>query len=184
MEVSAWVLLVVLALVLRDGAAMHEDQVGNYDWYRQFVGPVSFVALDQGSQGSKRVLVASEKGVLGSLNWKTGHLEWRQVYEPETGTIDAVLLQRSAFITVSNAGGLIRSWDVALGTLHWETASGFKDLSDVVSYPLDVVWRPGGVLAGYVQGKKDLMVVVVGTQIAAFYTSNGIKAWHIDVGAK
>ena len=38
------------------------------------MGPVSFVALDQGSQGSKRVLVASEKGVLGSLNWKTGHL--------------------------------------------------------------------------------------------------------------
>ena len=170
--------------MLKNGAAMHEDQVGSYDWYRQFVGPVSFVALDQGSQGSKRVLVASEKGVLGSLNWKTGHLEWRQVYEPETGAIDAVLLQRSAFITVSHGGRLIRSWDVTQGTLYWEMATEFKDLTDVVLYPLDVVWKPGGVLVEYVQGKKDLMVVVVGAQIAAFYTNNGIRAWSVAMEAK
>ena len=242
MDVCAWSLLLgIVTIVLSSGAAMHEDQVGSYDWYavrlsccllsaklystryRQFVGAVSFVALDQGSQVSKRVLVASEEGVLAALNGKTGHLGGRATFgarklisagivifpvqsggtfmsqtqalstlccfkdpvspisvhvegssAPAAVIFSCIYLRAhmlmdtcmcnthacthtyvhtphihshihihalththtpinnaiAAFTTVSNGGRLIRSWDVAQGTLHWETTTGFENPSE------------------------------------------------------
>ena len=42
--------------------------------YHQFVGPVSYITFDQSVQGSKRLLVASESGVLAAVNTRTGNI--------------------------------------------------------------------------------------------------------------
>ena len=42
--------------------------------YQQYVGPVSYITFDQSVQGSKRLLVASESGVLAAINTRTGNI--------------------------------------------------------------------------------------------------------------
>ena len=42
--------------------------------YQQHVGPVSYITFDQSVQGSKRLLVASESGVLAAINTRTGNI--------------------------------------------------------------------------------------------------------------
>ena len=42
--------------------------------YQQFVGPVSYLSTDLGGQGSKRLVVASESGVLAAINSRTGNI--------------------------------------------------------------------------------------------------------------
>ena len=36
----------------------------------------------------------------------------------------------AVLMTVSNGGQLIRGWDTAQGTLHWEMGTGFIDVSE------------------------------------------------------
>ena len=42
--------------------------------YQQYVGPVSYITFDQSVQGSKRLFVASESGVLAAINTRTGNI--------------------------------------------------------------------------------------------------------------
>ena len=48
--------------------------------YHQYVGHVSYVTFDQSVQGSKRLLVASESGVLAAVNTRTGNISKKFLY--------------------------------------------------------------------------------------------------------
>ena len=52
---------------------MHNTHIHMFR-YQQYVGHVSYVTFDQSIQGSKRLLVASESGVLAAVNTRTGNI--------------------------------------------------------------------------------------------------------------
>ena len=52
---------------------MHDTHI-HMSRYQQYVGHVSYVTFDQSVQGSKRLLVASESGVLAAVNTRTGNI--------------------------------------------------------------------------------------------------------------
>ncbi|KAI1231383.1 hypothetical protein IHE44_0007829 [Lamprotornis superbus] len=114
-------LLAVLVL-LPLAAAVYEDQVGKFDWRQQYVGKLKFASLEA-SQGSKKLVVATEENVVAALNSRSGEILWRHVDKgtPE-GAIDAMLIHGQDAITVSNAGRILRSWETNIGGLNWETS--------------------------------------------------------------
>lgn len=156
--------------------------MGDFDWYQEFVGPVSYLTTDQAGQGSKRLVVASEGGVMAAVNSRTGNIIWRQVFEEglERGSMDAVLQNKMALLTVSDGGGLIRSWEPATGVLRWETPTRLPGNGDK-HYPLSVLWRPGSVqatLAGKFQGS---VVVASGSHVASYSVRSGDQQWLLEL---
>uniref|UniRef100_A0A670J8L1 ER membrane protein complex subunit 1 n=1 Tax=Podarcis muralis TaxID=64176 RepID=A0A670J8L1_PODMU len=87
---------------------------------QQYVGKLKFASLEAW-QGSRRLIVATEKNVMAALNSRTGDILWRHVDKgtPE-GAIDAMLIHGQDAITVSNGGRLLRSWETNIGGLNWE----------------------------------------------------------------
>ena len=53
--------------------ALHEDQVGSFDWHKSFLGEANHVAF-AGSKAKKRAFVATEQGAIGALNFNTGEI--------------------------------------------------------------------------------------------------------------
>uniref|UniRef100_A0A224YDN7 ER membrane protein complex subunit 1 n=1 Tax=Rhipicephalus zambeziensis TaxID=60191 RepID=A0A224YDN7_9ACAR len=99
--------------------ALYEDQAGKLDWRQRFIGKPLFVYADHSSVGSnQRIVVATEKNVLASLNTRNGALTWRQVLEHD-GSMHAVS-SSGDLITVSGNAPYVRAWDVHTGVLQWE----------------------------------------------------------------
>ncbi|CAI5783007.1 ER membrane protein complex subunit 1 [Podarcis lilfordi] len=123
---ASWFLWPLLSLQLflllspHPADAVYEDQVGKFDWRQQYVGKLKFASLEA-SQGSRKLIVATEKNVMAALNSRTGDILWRHVDKgtPE-GAIDAMLIHGQDAITVSNGGRLLRSWETNIGGLNWE----------------------------------------------------------------
>lgn len=69
--------LMVCALSASGVAAIHEDQLGRHDWYRQYLGRYRAAEF---AKKSARVAVASEQNALAALNLRTGDVEWRQIF--------------------------------------------------------------------------------------------------------
>ncbi|KAJ8257638.1 hypothetical protein GJAV_G00188030 [Gymnothorax javanicus] len=144
--------------------AVFEDQVGKFDWRQQFVGNVRFAYFDTQSQASKKLILATEKNIIASLNSRTGDLFWRQVDKagPE-GHIDALLVHGQDALVVVGNGRLLRSWESNIGGLNWEVvldtgsfqAAGFIGMQDSVKY----------------------IAVVKKTAISLHYLSNGHQKW-------
>uniref|UniRef100_A0A670JBL6 ER membrane protein complex subunit 1 n=1 Tax=Podarcis muralis TaxID=64176 RepID=A0A670JBL6_PODMU len=95
-------------------------EVPLYFLRQQYVGKLKFASLEAW-QGSRRLIVATEKNVMAALNSRTGDILWRHVDKgtPE-GAIDAMLIHGQDAITVSNGGRLLRSWETNIGGLNWE----------------------------------------------------------------
>lgn len=53
--------------------ALHEDQVGSFDWHKQYLGRVTQAAF-AGTKGNKRVFVSSDQGAIAALSFKTGEI--------------------------------------------------------------------------------------------------------------
>ena len=75
---AALALIVLTTLTLAGGwlpavSALHEDQVGSFDWHQQFVGEVTQAAF-AGSKGNKRAFVSTAQGAIGALEFKTGEI--------------------------------------------------------------------------------------------------------------
>lgn len=99
--------------------ALYEDQAGKLDWRQRFIGKPLYVYADHGSVGSsQRIVVATEKNVLASLNTRNGALAWRQVLEHDGGM--HAVSSSGELITVSGNAPFVRSWDVHTGVLQWE----------------------------------------------------------------
>ncbi|KAJ7306605.1 hypothetical protein JRQ81_009998 [Phrynocephalus forsythii] len=156
-------LLLLLLFAPPPAGAVYEDQVGKFDWRQQYVGKLKF-ASSEASQGSKKLIVATEKNVMAALNSRTGELVWRHVDKgtPE-GVIDAMLVHGQDAVTVSNGGRLLRSWETNIGGLNWEVlmeAGSFRTAA----------------LVGLPDGVKYVAVLKKGT-LALHYLSNGHQKW-------
>ena len=53
--------------------ALHEDQLGSFDWHTEYLGRVAHAAFAW-SKTKQRAFVASEEGAIGALDAKTGCL--------------------------------------------------------------------------------------------------------------
>uniref|UniRef100_A0A8C8AYW2 ER membrane protein complex subunit 1 n=1 Tax=Otus sunia TaxID=257818 RepID=A0A8C8AYW2_9STRI len=158
MAAGLWALL-----LLPLAAAVYEDQVGKFDWRQQYVGKLKFASLEA-SQGSKKLIVATEKNVVAALNSRSGEILWRHVDKgtPE-GAIDAMMIHGQDAITVSNAGRILRSWETNIGGLNWEMSldtgsfqvASLVGLQDVVKY----------------------VAVLKKAAISLHYLSNGHQKW-------
>ncbi|NXT28066.1 EMC1 protein, partial [Syrrhaptes paradoxus] len=130
---------------------------------QQYVGKLKFASLEA-LQGSKKLIVATEKNVVAALNSRSGEILWRHVDKgtPE-GAIDAMLTHGQDAITVSNAGRILRSWETNIGGLNWETSldtgsfqtAGLVGLQDAVKY----------------------VAVLKKAAISLHYLSNGHQKW-------
>ncbi|RMB91782.1 hypothetical protein DUI87_32012 [Hirundo rustica rustica] len=155
-------LLPVLAL-LPLAAAVYEDQVGKFDWRQQYVGKLKFASLEA-SQGSKKLVVATEENVVAALNSRSGEILWRHVDKGTAeGAIDAMLIHGQDAITVSNAGRILRSWETNIGGLNWETS-------------LDTGSFQGAALVGLPEAVK-YVAVLKKAALSLHYLSNGHQKW-------
>jgi hypothetical protein len=55
---------------------LHEDQVGSYDWHKQFLGDATLAAT-AGAKGNKRAFVSTAQGAIGALDLKSGEIGTR-----------------------------------------------------------------------------------------------------------
>uniref|UniRef100_A0A7M4FKS6 ER membrane protein complex subunit 1 n=1 Tax=Crocodylus porosus TaxID=8502 RepID=A0A7M4FKS6_CROPO len=154
-----WALLPLPLLV----AAVYEDQVGKFDWRQQYVGKLKFASLEA-SQGSKKLIVATEKNVMAALNSRNGEILWRHVDKgtPE-GAIDAMLIHGQDAITVSSGGRILRSWETNIGGLNWETSL------DTGSFQM-------ATLVG-LQDVAKYVAVLKKSALSLHYLSNGHQKW-------
>ncbi|KAJ6656878.1 hypothetical protein lerEdw1_003209 [Lerista edwardsae] len=163
----AWPALVLLQLLLLvpppPTGAVYEDQVGKFDWRQQYVGKLKFASLEA-SQGSKKLIVATEKNVMAALNSRTGDILWRHVDKgtPE-GAIDALLIHGQDAITISNGGRIRRSWDTNIGGLNWEISmdGGSFQMASLVG----------------LQDAVKYMAVLKKNLLSLHYLSNGHQKW-------
>jgi hypothetical protein len=66
-----------LALACASGpvavSALHEDQVGSFDWHHQYVGQATQAAF-AGTKNNKRTFVSTEQGAIAALSFKSGEI--------------------------------------------------------------------------------------------------------------
>ncbi|XP_062889253.1 ER membrane protein complex subunit 1 [Mobula hypostoma] len=145
-------------------AAIYEDQVGKFDWRRQYVGKPRFAYFDTPTQSAKKLVVVTENNVIASLNLRTGEIFWRQVdKEGPEGNVDQLLFYGQDAVTVSGGGRLLRSWDTNIGGLNWE-------------FLLEIGSFQAGSLIGSVEGVR-FIAIVKKTSISLHYLSNGHQKW-------
>ncbi|CAM5166367.1 unnamed protein product [Eretmochelys imbricata] len=160
MTAGAWPWLLLLAPL---AAAVYEDQVGKFDWRQQYVGKLKFSSLEA-SQGSKKLIVATEKNVMAALNSRSGDILWRHVDKgtPE-GAVDAMLIHGQDAITLSNGGRILRSWETNIGGLNWETSldTGSFQMASLVGF----------------QDTVKYLAVLKKAALSLHYLSNGHQKW-------
>ncbi|XP_048375380.1 ER membrane protein complex subunit 1 isoform X2 [Sphaerodactylus townsendi] len=150
-------------LLLLPAGAVYEDQVGKFDWRQQYVGKLKFASLDA-SQGSKKLIVATEKNVMAALNSRTGEILWRHVDKgtPE-GVVDTMLIHGQDAITISNGGRILRSWETNIGGLNWEISmeTGSFQMASLVG----------------LQDSVKYVAVLKKGALSLHYLSNGHQKW-------
>ncbi|XP_077167763.1 ER membrane protein complex subunit 1 [Paroedura picta] len=155
--------LPLLLLLLLPAGAVYEDQVGKFDWRQQYVGKLKFASLEA-SQGSKKLIVATEKNVMAAFNSRTGDILWRHVDKgtPE-GVVDTMLSHGQDAITVSNGGRILRSWETNIGGLNWEISmdSGSFQMASLVG----------------LQDSVKYVAVLKKGALSLHYLSNGHQKW-------
>uniref|UniRef100_A0A8D0G247 ER membrane protein complex subunit 1 n=1 Tax=Sphenodon punctatus TaxID=8508 RepID=A0A8D0G247_SPHPU len=160
MAVGAWLWLLLMAPL---AAAVYEDQVGKFDWRQQYVGKLKFASLES-SQGSKKLIMATEENVMAALNSRNGEILWRHVdkWTPE-GAVDAMLIHGQDAIAVSNGGRILRSWETNIGGLNWETSmdSGSFQMASLVG----------------LQDMVKYVAVLKKAALSLHYLSNGHQKW-------
>lgn len=114
----AWrVASLVLCLLATPAAAIYEDQVGTYDWYKQYVGrPVAAAFLP----GKERVFVSTSQHLLASLSTQSGSVVWRRAHT-QADSLDAMLTVQAStglVLAASSGGKLLRAWDALEGSFR------------------------------------------------------------------
>ncbi|XP_059178557.1 ER membrane protein complex subunit 1-like [Physella acuta] len=161
---------VTFAYLLDTSVCLFEDQAGLFDWKQDYVGKIKEFYWDQSQSGNgKKILIASEKNVIASLNAHDGSIVWRRIFEPTVrGRIDAFLHHDNYLVSIHAGGQFVRKWDVLSGSLLWE-----KSLSD------DVNSRASGFFT--VKKQKDLLIVATSGVIYCLKLSDGSEEWKADL---
>eukprot|EP00193_Tetraselmis_chui_P018237 CAMPEP_0177784732 /NCGR_PEP_ID=MMETSP0491_2-20121128/19890_1 /TAXON_ID=63592 /ORGANISM="Tetraselmis chuii, Strain PLY429" /LENGTH=118 /DNA_ID=CAMNT_0019305583 /DNA_START=63 /DNA_END=415 /DNA_ORIENTATION=+ len=113
--VALAVLTATLALSLHRVRGIHEDQLGRFDWHRQYLGRYRAAEF---AKKSARVAVASEHNALAALNLRTGDVEWRQIFGESDELREMVMTEKpAALFTLSGAGSaqMLRAWNLHSG---------------------------------------------------------------------
>jgi len=96
---------------------LYPDQVGKFDWQKENVGVIKDVIFQ-----SKRAFIATEAGVIASLNIRTGDLEWRKILESDD-QVNGIVMSRKHIVSLSKNGNFVRMWHAAEGTLLWDAST-------------------------------------------------------------
>ncbi|KAH3823998.1 hypothetical protein DPMN_125826 [Dreissena polymorpha] len=103
---------------------LYEDQVGKFDWRKQYVGQVRklYWETERSATGGKRLYVCTDRSVIAAINTSDGDLAWRKVFEEgRRGDVDDLVYTGTSLLSVL-AGTRLQAWNPAAGSLVWETA--------------------------------------------------------------
>lgn len=118
---------------------------------------------------SKRLYVATEKGVLAALNARTGDVEWRHLTTKQRGDVeqtDVLVLAKQCVLTLSAGGKYVRKWQAADGTLVWDSVT-FGAEGEGVGAGVDMAMSDSG-----------RHVVVLSHDTVYFYdATSGVLEW-------
>ncbi|XP_052284794.1 ER membrane protein complex subunit 1-like isoform X1 [Dreissena polymorpha] len=104
--------------------SLYEDQVGKFDWRKQYVGQVRklYWETERSATGGKRLYVCTDRSVIAAINTSDGDLAWRKVFEEgRRGDVDDLVYTGTSLLSVL-AGTRLQAWNPAAGSLVWETA--------------------------------------------------------------
>lgn len=96
-------------------SAIFEDQIGLHDWKIRNIG----LDIRETLFSSKGLVVASGRGILGSVDTTNGNFHWRLQLE---SPIDAMSgsADGSIIYTLSHEGRVARAWSATRGSMLWE----------------------------------------------------------------
>ncbi|CAJ0963357.1 unnamed protein product, partial [Mesorhabditis belari] len=100
-------------LLLVGAHALFEDQVGKFDWRKQFIGCPTQIEVDRRGK-LDRYLMATEENVVAALSMNTGEIVWRKVQEDTANQghrhAPTFAGNKNAICTVSDSGRMLRIW--------------------------------------------------------------------------
>ena len=130
-------------LFTKFGAAIFEEQLGEFDWKRESIGYV-----DRSLVINSMLVVGTDEGVLSSLNPDNGEIVWRVLLPMGTRILKMVEAEGTLVTLTSQPQGKtpttstivsMRCWRVDNGVLLWDTLVS-PDGSDVSADPLDLLY--------------------------------------------
>lgn len=161
-SVSLWVASLFFAygcFFLQPVFSIFPDQAGKYDWLKQHVGGVELARFDR-----SKVYVATDLGVVASLDLESGNIGWRAVLDENAAPIVDMAVSKGVLVTVDSLG-VVRAWSTR-GAFLWDAAlpTMARGLTFVTS---------GSGLAMVVAVCDDLVV--------SFAAKNGTKLWETSL---
>ncbi|CAI4231788.1 unnamed protein product [Auanema sp. JU1783] len=157
-----WRILLVAAL-LPICSALFEDQVGKFDWRKQFVGCPTNILFDRQSSRENNLLFSTKEKVLTSISLVDGSLKWRRIQE-ELGDYDLpILADESNLFSIADAGRVLRVWNKGTGALVWQ-----KVLSDLIPKQPSYMIRHGS------------SVIVSVDNVVSSFSSSGTEEWKFQ----
>lgn len=169
---ATWVnrLIVLLAIFIGVSYALFADQAGLFDWKQDYFGKVKFLHWEQSPSAGKKVLLASEKNVIASVNAHDGSIVWRKIFEPDRrGRIDAFLHHGSCVVSVHAGGQFVRSWQAASGSLNWEKSLTTDSASWASAFLLDR------------EGNFNRIIVTTSSTMHCLKISDGTEEWRTEL---
>lgn len=98
--------------------ALYEDQVGTFDWYKQYVGEVATADF---LPSKDRLYVSTRQNLIASLSSTNGSIAWRRTFNDKDPLGRLLVLEKpSCVISVSRGGKFVRAWDPQDGAFKWE----------------------------------------------------------------
>eukprot|EP00192_Tetraselmis_astigmatica_P002112 CAMPEP_0117674976 /NCGR_PEP_ID=MMETSP0804-20121206/15346_1 /TAXON_ID=1074897 /ORGANISM="Tetraselmis astigmatica, Strain CCMP880" /LENGTH=1011 /DNA_ID=CAMNT_0005483923 /DNA_START=47 /DNA_END=3082 /DNA_ORIENTATION=- len=160
--------------------AIHEDQLGRFDWHHRFLGQYSTALF---SKSRARMAVATNRNALAVLSLRTGEVEWRQVFG-ETDQIQQIVMTEkpAALFTLSSDGkeSMLRAWNQHTGALVWDMPLGGEgSLSSGAGGGGAALAHMGPEQTDAVQ--KALLFVISCGELKAINTSTAEVAWTYNL---
>ncbi|XP_055332623.1 ER membrane protein complex subunit 1-like [Paramacrobiotus metropolitanus] len=166
---------IILCSVLQVIQALHEDQVGLYDWSLQFVGrPVEVLLSSKSSSATSPKTLAfvyTEQNVLAAVDLKFGEIAWRQVFErSENPSIASAFLTDEEICVIIGQGNILRCFDQVSGGFKWERALGGKGTDNVACASLGRATGDGST--------SSRIICAAGEKVLSFNSKLGNQLWE------
>ncbi|KHJ41224.1 PQQ enzyme repeat protein [Trichuris suis] len=122
LDLSYLIMLAIVLLLFSTSSALYEDQIGKFDWRKQFVGCPKLFAYEPTHLSLwKSIFVITENNVIASINPRNGEINWRLFFETdERNTVDALLLHENGLLCVRGHGTVLENLNPLTGVLLWE----------------------------------------------------------------
>ncbi|KAI9596273.1 hypothetical protein BDF19DRAFT_421811 [Syncephalis fuscata] len=174
-RVYALCLLVCCCLQLPGPAlALYEDQAGLYDWHIPLIGVPKQSFFHRADTRSRQLLLLTDRGILASVQPRSGTLVWRHNLNHGTGTIVAnhtcrALGEYIATVSSTDKISLLRVWDVKSSFLVWEYV--YTRTVSTGHSSADIVFTPNG----------DVILLTECKHLTRFSAKDGKKLWQTEL---